>query len=310
MKKYISIVLGVIVLVSLIIVVPASASAASVRLETAKTDLSVGDTAVITIKVDAEGKTINTIEGNVVFTSPALNLAVQEFSLANSAFGLWPRTPSLSADAKVVSFVGGVPGGFSIEGATLFKMIVEAKSEGTITISPEDFAAYINDGSGTKVSMQAKGLTMKVGPKKAGSVVNNEWQTIVAADKTAPEDFIIVMGQDESLFDGRKFAFFSALDNQSGIDHYEVSENGAPAVRSGSTYVLTTQDGVVNLQVTAFDKAGNKKVASYSGEPKADGISWLSIIVVVLAVVIVRFVFKRLRRKNKNVASSIPSQQE
>ncbi len=312
MKTYTYILLGLVVSALGIASVPAHVSAAAVRLEATRTELSVGDTAIVTIKVDAEGKTINTIEGNVVFKSPSLNLAVQEFSLANSAFGLWPRTPSLSSDAKVVSFVGGVPGGFNIEGATLFKIIVEAKAEGSVTISPEDFGAYVNDGSGTKIPMKATSLAIKVGPKKVGAAVNNEWQTVVASDKVAPEDFIIVMGQDQTLFDGKRFAFFSALDNQSGIDHYEVSENGAPVVRSGSTYVLNTQDGAVDLKVTAFDKAGNKKLASYSGEPKADGISWLSIIIVVLIVVIIRFVFKRwrrARRANKNVASSIPPQQ-
>lgn len=310
MKKYTYILLGSIALFAFIGVAPVSASAAAVHLETAKTALSVGDTVIITVKIDAGGTTINTVEGNILFKSPTINLAVQEFSLANSAFGLWPRTPSLSTDAKVVSFVGGVPGGFNIEGATLFKIIVEAKKEGTITISPEDFVAYVNDGKGTKLPVQASSLVMTVGPKKAGSTVSNEWQSIVASDKTVPEDFIIVLGQDKTLFDGKRFAFFSALDNQSGIDHYDVSENGAPAVRSGSTYVLVDQEGSVKLDVVAYDKAGNKKSVTYSGEPTSGGgISWPTIIIIVLVVVILWFIIKKLRRNKKHVASSTPSQQ-
>jgi len=310
MKKYTYILLGSIALLAFMSIVPASAAAATVRLETAKTALSVGDTAIITVKVDAQGTTINTIEGNILLQSPTINLAVQEFSLANSAFGLWPRTPSLSADAKIISFVGGVPGGFNIEGATLFKIIVEAKKEGTITISPQDFVAYLNDGSGTKLPIQASNLIMTVGPKKAGSAVSNEWQSVVASDKTTPEDFIIVIGQDKTLFENKRFAFFSALDNQSGIDYYDVSENGAPAVRSGSTYVLLDQDGEVKVVVTAYDKAGNKKVATYSGEPTTGaGISWITILIGVLVVVIVWFVVKKMRRSKQHAVPSTPSQQ-
>ncbi|MDQ5893097.1 MAG: hypothetical protein QG640_108 [Patescibacteria group bacterium] len=290
-----------IVLAALIAFIPSTASAATVYLEASRNSVSVGDTFIISAKINSENTVINTVEGDIGFKSAAGVSVVKEFSLAGSAFGLWPRTPSLSQDEQTISFVGGVPGGFNIEGATLFRIIVEAKKEGSITINPQNIVAYANDGSGTKLPVTLKNLVVNVGPKAAS--VQDEWSTIIASDTTPPEDFVIVLGQDNSLFDGKKFAFFSAVDNQSGISHYDVSESGMPAVRSGSTYVLKDQGDEAKLAVTAYDKAGNKKSAEYTGV--ASGISWPIIIIIVLVVVIAWFIYKKWKRSKINASPAI-----
>lgn len=282
--------------IGLAFVVPSSASAATAYVETSRESISVGDTAIVTVKVNTEGATPNTVEGEVSIKSSSDNLVVQEFSLANSAFGLWPRTPSLSKDGHTVSFVGGVPGGFSIEGATLFKIIVEARKEGTVTIAPQNFSVFANDGSGTKIAVKMKGVTLRVTSKEAGVPATNEWLAVVSGDVIPPTDFIVVPGQDASLFEGKKFVFFSAVDNESGISHYDVSEDGAPAVRSGSTYVLRDQTGSPSLKVVAYDKAGNKKASSYS-DTAPEGVSWLvvvtSVVGILVAVSAARFVLRK-----------------
>jgi hypothetical protein len=304
MKKYIY---NTVALVTFFILIPAITSAATVYIETAQNKISVGDTAILNVKINAEGATINTVEGTVSLKSLGGNLVVKEFSLANSAFGLWPRTPSLSNDGKTISFVGGVPGGFSIEGATLFKIIVEAQKEGAVTLVPESLNAFANDGEGTKVSIKGVNLPVTVISAQKGVQPTNEWQKVIGGDKTAPEDFIIVLGQDSSLFEGKKFAFFSALDNQSGVDHYDVSENGAPAVRSGSTYVLQDQSGQVKLDVIAYDKAGNKKSSTYSGtgsetQSGGKGISWVTIVSIVVALYIIRKIYKKMKGGKKHAS--------
>lgn len=282
----------------LFITLPSFVSAATVYTESSRNTLSVGDTAIITVKINAEGAVLNTVEGDITLRSNSGDVAVQEFSLANSSFGLWPRTPSLSTDGNTITFVGGVPGGFSIEGATLFKIIVEAQKEGLITISPANISVFANDGKGTKMAAKIKPITLTITAAKPGVSAVNEWDGVVSSDSRSPEDFIVVLGQDSTLFDGKKFAFFSALDNQSGIDYYEVSEDGKPAVRSGSTYVLRNQGDDVKLKVVAYDKAGNKKTASY---PASRPISWLSIFVVVAVVVVLKIVYKKWKNKNRNV---------
>ena len=297
--------LAIIALVALI-AVPASASAATVYLEASRNTIAVGDTAVVAVKINSDAAVINTVEGDVALKSAAGNLTVQEFSLANSSFGLWPRTPSLSTDGHTISYVGGVPGGFSIEGATLFKIVVQATKEGVITISPQNTSVFANDGKGTKLPVQFKNISITVTAKKTTVPVTNDWAGTVSGDTIPPGAFIIVLGQDASLFSGKKFAYFSAVDNQSGIDHYEVSENNSTAVRSGSTYVLQDQSGDVKLNVVAFDKAGNKTVSTY---PVASdrGISWLTIIIVVLAIVIVWFLYKKWKRGSTKASTNAPT---
>lgn len=303
MKKNINnkfkVILLTTILTVLFAIAPSGAFAASVFLESSKNTLSVGDTAIISVKINSDGAVLNTVEGDIkLLSTKGGNLAVQEFSLANSSFGLWPRTPSLSSDGSTITFVGGVPGGFSIEGATLFKIIVEAKKEGTIEVSPKDMSVYVNDGKGTKIPVQVQGLTINVTSRKTGVPVNNEWQNLVSQDTIPPEDFLIILGQDNSIFSGKKFAFFSAVDNQSGIDHYDVSENGAPAVRSGSTYVMQDQDGEVSLNVVAYDKAGNKKSSVYRPTQEKEGINWIFVIAVILVIVVIRMIYKKSKRNN------------
>ena len=290
------------------VIIPASASAATVYVESSRSTVSVGDTAIVTVKINADGAVLNTIDGDISLKSTnGGNLAVQEFSLANSSFGLWPRTPSLSKDGKTISFVGGVPGGFSIEGATLFKIVVEATREGTITVSPQNISAFLNDGNGTKVPAQLKDVTINVVAKKSGVAAQNDWSNVVSKDTTPPEDFIIVFGQDKNLFSGKKFAFFSAVDNQSGIDHYDVSENGAPAVRSGSTYVMQDQSDSVKLSVIAYDKAGNKKSASSVAVSASGFISWQAILIIAILAVVAWFIIKKIKKSKNKTNTNAPS---
>jgi len=295
------------------VAIPAYASAATVYVQASRTTLSVGDTAIISVKIDADGGVLNAVSGTIGLKSSSATpvLAVQQFSLGGSAFGLWPRTPSLSADGSSITFVGGVPGGFSIEGATMFNIVVTATSTGTVTITPENISTYANDGKGTVVPTQLKGLTITVVPAKAGVAPVNDWTTLLSSDKSAPQPFIIVLGQDPSIFNGAKFAYFSAVDNVSGIDHYEVSENGGPYVRSGSTYVLQDQTTPVTLSVVAYNKAGLATLATYgissSTSPFSSASAIGKLLAVVIAIVLIAVVlgilwliFRKMSKKTKS----------
>ncbi len=282
---------------------PSVASAASVYTEATKGDVSVGDTILVGVKVDSDKAAINSIEGDVTIQSDSGAFEVKEFSLAGSIFGLWPRTPSLSSNSRVISFVGGVPGGFNVQGARLFNIVLEVKKEGNIKISPRNIVAFSNDGNGTKIPVNINDITIKVIPRKDGTVPNDEWSTLLAADITPPEPFVVVLGKDPSLFEGKKFAFFSAMDAGSGVSHYEVSENGKPAVRSGSMYVLQDQDSSdVKIKVTAYDKSGNKRAVDYVKPGYTIfGFSWVFFAIVALMLVVWYF----RRKRNKRMINKI-----
>lgn len=300
MKKYI---LKYIVLFLFIGFVPGIASAANVYFETSKNTVSVGDTFIVSMKIDSEKTSINSVEGEVSFENNSENLVVNDFSLAKSIFSLWPRTPSLSSDGNTISFVGGVPGGFDIDKAILFNIVVEAKKEGAIKISPKNMAVFINDGKGNRAETDINSLTINVVPKNSEIAPINEWTSLVGADKINPEKFDIVIGRETSLFEGKRFAFFTAVDNQSGISYYEVSENDKPAIRSGSMYVLLNQDEKVvpNLMVTAYDKAGNKTISVYKKPGTLIFGFPLSFFIIILVIIVIFLIFIKIRRNKKNV---------
>jgi len=306
MKKYI--LKKYLVLLLVVGFIPSIASASNIYLETARNTVSVGDTFIVSVKVDTEKTSINTVEGDIVFDSNDKNLVVNDFSLAKSIFSLWPRTPSLSKDGNTISFVGGVPGGFNLDKTILFNIIVEADKEGTIKISPKNMAVYANDGKGTRVPINISGLDIKVSPKSESNASVNEWNSLVSLDKKNPEDFTIVIGKDNTLFEGRKFAFFTAVDNQSGISYYEVSEDGRAPVRSGSMYVLQNQDenSTPSLKVTAYDKAGNKTVSIYKNPGFAIFGFSLNFFIIIIIVVIVWIFYKKIKKNKikKNVHSN------
>lgn len=299
MKKYI---LKYIVLFLIIGFVPSITNAASIYFETTKNTVSVGDIFIVSAKIDSKEASINSVEGDFVLDINDNNVVVNDFSLAKSIFSLWPRTPSLSEDGNIISFVGGVPGGFNLDKAILFNIILEANKEGDIKISPKNIAIFANDGKGTRVPVEVKSLDIKVLPKNDALASINEWATLVSSDKTNPEDFDIVVGKDSTLFEGKRFAFFTAVDNQSGISYYEVSENDKPAIRSGSMYVLENQGGEdINLKVTAYDKAGNKTDSVYKNPGfRIFGFS-LSFILIVIFIIIIWFISMKIKRNKKNV---------
>lgn len=299
MKKYI---LKYAVLFLFISFIPSIASAANIYLETTKNTVSVGDIFIVSAKIDSNETSINSVEGDFVIEQNNENLVVNDFSLAKSIFSLWPRTPSLSNDGNTISFVGGVPGGFDLDKAILFNIILEANKEGEIKISPKNIAVFANDGKGTRVQVDVSNLEIKVLPKNEALAPNNEWSALVSSDKTNPENFDIVIGKDNTLFEGKRFAFFTAVDNQSGISYYEVSENDKPAIRSGSMYVLENQgEDDINLKVTAYDKAGNKTISIYKNPGfMIFGFS-LNFILILLAIIIIWFIFMKVKRNKKNV---------
>lgn len=303
-KKY-------LVLLLVIGFVPNMASAASIYFETARSTVSAGDTFIVSAKIDAAGTPINSVEGDITLDSKNDNFVINDFSLSKSIFSLWPRTPSLSTDGHTISFVGGVPGGFTLDKAILFNIIVEASKEGEVKISPKNMAVFANDGQGTRVPVDIGSLTIKIESKNEAVSPTNEWSTLVASDKIKPEKFEILIGQDSSMLNNQRFAYFNAVDNQSGISYYEVSENGKPAIRSGSMYVLENQDEKItpDLTVTAYDKAGNKTISIYKKPVTTIFGFSLNFVIIVVVVIIIWFILRRIRKNRKNnvIVPNIPN---
>ncbi len=284
-----------IVLVGLVFA-PSFVSATTLFFDTKEKDFFVGDNIVVDVRADSEGKEINAIEGKIFFDYASKNISVGDLSVAGSAFSLWPQKPSLSMNEKEVSFIGGIPDGINSKDLVVFKIILNLDKPGKVTFKTSEINAYLNDGKGTKDAVSTDNFELNILPKPEGFESRDEWPRILQKDQTPPNSFEIYLGQEGSVFDGRKFLSFNTVDDESGVAYYEVIEGDLPPVRSGNTYVLQKQDESLKIVVKAYDFALNVTESVYSPDSKNTYYPFVAIFIIILI-----FVFIKMRKVKNEI---------
>lgn len=274
---------------------PNSSFAATIKVST-ENSIFAGDTSILYVYLDTEGQVVNSVDGSLTLLDEHNgNFEVQEISLANSVFTMWPRKPSLEID-NTISFVGGSPEGLSGNMLLLYKVIVKINAPGEFSVTPNEVTVYLHDGQGSSLKTNSDVSKIVVGESRGSA--QNKWQEIVSKDNTAPRAFTIDLLHDPVLYDGKKFILFETTDTESGVNYYEVKEGDYPFVRSGTTYVLIDQDSDKDIVVIAYDKAGNFQTSTL--KQKAP-INWLGVVVAVLVIVLIRKMVRRFRRKTNKI---------
>ena len=283
---------------------PGPVLASTVYIDANHLEIFEGDTVLFSVRIDSESKNINAVEGEVVLDHEAGTVSLIDISTSGSQFSLWPRTPLPSERNTRISFTGGSPGGFVSKDAIIFNLALKFNKAGLVSLSPDTIKVYLHDGKGTEDQVQVKDVLLNVLPKKPDTKPADDWNTILSNDTIAPEPFEIYVGQDNSVFDGKKFLSFNTTDGQSGISYYEVFEGDRPPIRSNNTYVLQEQNKPVKVTVIAYDSAGNTREAVYS--ITLDTVPSFSILILIgtvllLSIVLFIIVYKKKRkRKLKN----------
>src|SRR3989344_2411369 len=191
---------------------PYSVFSSNVYIDTRHPDFFVGDTIIFSVRVDSENKNINAVEGSVMLDYLAESVSLIDINTAGSKLSLWPGKPLPSESNTSISFAGGTPGGFNSTDAIIFNIVLKLQKVGRITLAPDNFSVYLHDGKGTKDEISVKNLVIDVLPKKLDSRPRDDWNNLTSNDKTPPEPFEIYLGQDGSVFDGKKFLSFSTTD--------------------------------------------------------------------------------------------------
>ena len=239
-----------------------SAPAFAVSVKIARpVSLNVGDTVLVPVSVDTEGKTVNAIDGSVAISGFGA-VDVRDISLAGSRVPMWVRTPSLSPAGDSVSFVAAFPGGISGDSVQMFTLALHAGKQSTVELVPKDLKGYLNDGLGTEVPSTGPSPRITVGPASASPV--DELRKSVSSDNIPPLAFPVEVLQTRELYGGRKYLSYRTADEQTGIDRYEVSEGDGPWIRTGGEYVLSKQSGYQKVKIRAVDRAGNVRVVEFS----------------------------------------------
>lgn len=283
--------------------VPSSVFASTVYIDTTRSEFFVGDTVLFSVRLDSEGKAVNAVEGSVTLDHAVDGVSLVDINTSGSQLTLWPSKPLPSERNTRVSFAGGSPGGFVSTDATVFNVVLKLEEAGQVALSPTNIEVYVNDGSGTKDTVRVRDLIIEVVPREPDAESIDDWARIIASDTTPPEPFEIYAGQEDSVFDGRKFLSFTTTDGQSGISHYEVIEGDLLPVRSNNTYVLQGQSAPVKkVTVIAYDSAGNTREAVYSPSPTLGSIPYLSALILLGALLVIALLiifFKKIRKGRK-----------
>lgn len=258
--------------------------------------ISAGDTSIINVFLDTENESINSIDGSIILSDENNgNFEVKELITVDSAFSFWPRKPSLDTRQKI-SFTGGQPNGLKGDRLLVFKMVVKINQVGDFKIKPNGLNVYLNDGLGTAKSIVKNESVISVTPLK--DKAKDNWEEVISSDNTPPEPFIVYLGQDPSLYEGRNFVTFNAIDLDSGVSYYQIKEGDYEYVRTGTTYVLRDQEKVSSITVRAFDKAGNMQVSNLDlGE---EGINWKVIGIALIPILLIFYRKKIIKIFKKN----------
>jgi len=252
-------------------------------------NIQVGDNFAVDFKISSPDESINVIDGSILYDKDKLE--IKDVITSQSLFSLWQKTPTFDNNQGRLSFVGGTTTGFEGAEGQVFKIIFLAKKSGQAKVDFQDvLKVYLNDGQGSKQNPWLKPMTIAISEKSDALPAKDIWPSLVAGDKISPEPFTIILSKDPNIFANKYFISFSAVDKESGIDHYEVSEDGGKYLEATSPYLLKDQNLKNTITVKAVDKAGNERISTINSKANNFSNNWLlvlSIILLAIAVIVI-----------------------
>lgn len=247
--------------------------AAELLIEPNASTVRVGDELVLNVGLDAQGASINVVDGSIVIPP---GLEIIEISHAGSAVMLWATTPTYSiADRSVMFTAGMVP---AIRGTGhLFSLRTRVIDGGAIVISGAT-SAYADDGQGSAVPISVRAEAFEIGEQTVAKSPSHTGST---------SKLVAEIGKDPALFDGAWFVSIYGGDTGQGISYYEIQEEGYDPVRVERLYVLRDQDLNSEIKVSAVAPDGTRTTETLND----GGFAWpiLAIIIGILCIVGVWF---------------------
>ena len=290
---------NLIFILLLVFIIPAWAGAANLVLSSDKQSYEAGDEFLVELKLDSGTEKINVVDAALNFDPSKME--VRDITTGGSIFNLWTRTPVYSNDSGKIFFTGGTTKNAASGKILGIVFLAKASGSGEITIS-SDSSAYLADGKGTKQPLKAGSVKFAISERSGQRASSGAWAQILAADKTPPENLAVTLGQDPSMFGGKYFLSFSAADNSSGLNYFEIQEGDNPAASSESPYVLRDQSLKTPVKIIAVDKAGNETQSLvYPDKLKVKNFGygyWIFVALILLLAATVYFYRRKIKNKN------------
>ncbi len=150
------------------------ASAAVLTLSPPNGTFTVGSTFTVSVFLNTDGKTINTIGTTVSY--PADKLQLVSPSTGNSIISLWTSLPHVDNQRGIVSLQGGIPGGIKVSNGIITTLTFRVKSVGTAVVKfTDDSKVLLNDGKGSDdLEQTTNGVYTLVLPPPAGPLIASD----------------------------------------------------------------------------------------------------------------------------------------
>ncbi|HAO64621.1 TPA: hypothetical protein DCQ44_01415 [Candidatus Taylorbacteria bacterium] len=233
---------------------PSFTFAARIFFDPSVSEVDIHEMFKVSVLVDTEGETINSVESTLNFPKDILRL--DRIEDGGSFITLWLEKPTEN-DGSVHSS-GIVPRGFSgliqaldypkLYAGTLMTLVFDPIKSGTGTIGVTGARVLLNDGAGSEAKLATDSFQF--------NVTKNVASKSLSSDDNVPPDFTVAEVQDEPALGGL-VVIFAANDKESGIDHYELQKNGS-WITISSPYPVSS--GTSELVLKAVDRAGNERI--------------------------------------------------
>jgi len=271
----------------------------SVYVEPMISQYQIDDVFILEIKGNIQEECINAVRIELAF--PTEVFEGMYFSEGGSLLKLWPKPVEIDNERGLISFVGGIPGGYcgsAYDKDVLFgRVALKVKEIRTVTERDirilESSRVLLDDGEATPVEFAKIGGKFIISPERRDFPLNL-WDEMVKKDRSAPDQFFPEIRQDEMLFEGKQALFFSATDKEAGIDYYELSEQRRfgfiPIERENwrrveSPVTLNDQQLRSIIKVKAVDRAGNERIETiYPKIGPEDILPWIFLLALSLII--------------------------
>lgn len=296
-----------LIILYILIFLPWSAKATNVLFKIDSESLVVGKTYELKVFFDRENEEINAIEGQLTVPIPLVSdITIKD---GNSAVSLWVQKPELTItkNTGIINFSAVSPSGIN---GLLFSILFVGREPGNGYF---DFTGtmLLADGKGTKLPIKQQNFELSLKQASSSTEKLNEIVTDTEKDKTAPENFTILVARDPKIFDNKWFAVFNAQDKDSGIAFYEAletnkqdtPENQKTWEKTQSPHLFKNQNPPNFLYIKAVDKNGNYKIALWENpnknpNNKEQNIKIYVIITIIILILLAIF-FEIYLRKHK-----------
>jgi hypothetical protein len=157
-----------------------SVEAASLFLVPEASQAKVGDNFHIDVRLDTNDQSINAVQTKINF--PANILKLNNTDKTDSVFNFWLQEPAISQEIGVLQFISGTTKGISGSTLEVLRLNFTVLEAGEAALSFSESAVTANDGRGTDVLSEIRGVTIKT--ELASSVAGSE--AITPIEHTIP----------------------------------------------------------------------------------------------------------------------------